>query len=268
MGKNRRQDRLRQRRDGGGSSAKSAPAAPAPRQAKQAELPGWRHTLNQWGGLPVVGSLTVAVVVVVALVWVNRPGASAGDDAFAPVARQVVSGRTEGKADAPVKIIEYADFQCPFCGRFTRETAPKLVEEFVNTGQAQIEFRHYAFIGEESKKAAEAAECAADQGHFWPMHDIIFLRQGAENAGVYSSSNLKKYAREVADKVNGFDAKQFDTCLDSGEKRATVEQMAQEAVSLGVRSTPTFFVNGQMVSGAQPIDEFRKTIEAAKTRGK
>lgn len=259
MGKNRRQERLRQRRDGGGPATPS----PAPSRPVTASKPGWRRTLDSWGGLPVVGSIAVSLIVVAVLVWVNRPGASTNTEPYEPVARSVVNGRVEGDPNAPVKIIEFSDFQCPFCRRFTLETAPLLVQEFVETGIASIEYRHMAFLGPESVQAAEAAECAADQNRFWDYHDVLFLRQGQENAGVYSEANLKKYAREVADAHDDFDVGAFESCLVSGEKRAAVEAMTAQAGELGIRSTPSFLVNGQPISGAQGIDVFRQVIQAA-----
>jgi protein-disulfide isomerase len=137
------------------------------------------------------------------------------------------------------------------------------VEEFVNTGIASIEFRHFAFLGPDSVRAAEAAECAADQNRFWEYHDILFLRQGAENTGVYSTANLKSFAREVADAHEGFDLGAFDSCVDSGAKRAAVEEMTRQADALGIQSTPSFLVNGTPLSGAQPIENFRAAIAAA-----
>lgn len=225
---------------------------------------GWRRTLNQWGGLPVLGSVAAALVVVAALIWSNRPGGGT-TVAIESGARTQVSGRTQGKPDAPVKIVEYADFQCPFCKQWVIETGHLLEQEFVESGQVLLEYRYFAFIGEESKKAAEAAECAADQNAFWPMHDVLYSHQGAENSGVYTVSNLKKYATEVAGRVGGFDTGKFNTCLDSGSKRALVDTLTQQARQAGVSSTPTFTVNGQALLGAQPIDAFRTAVERAKS---
>ncbi|MDP2328846.1 MAG: thioredoxin domain-containing protein [Dehalococcoidia bacterium] len=264
MGKNRRQERLRQRRDQ--STASPSPAAGGPpRASKPAGKPkaGWRQTLDSWGGFPVAGALGLVVVALAVLIWVNRPGATAGGDPYEPQERVQVNGRVEGDPNAPVKIIEFADFQCPFCKRFTDDTSRQLVEEFVNTGIASIEFRHFAFLGPDSVRAAEAAECAADQNRFWEYHDILFLRQGAENTGVYSTANLKSFAREIADAHEGFDLDAFDSCVDSGAKRAAVEEMTRQADALGIQSTPSFLVNGTPLSGAQPIENFRAAIAAA-----
>ena len=225
---------------------------------------GWRYTVNQWGGLSVLGSVALALVAVGALVWFNRPG---GGDTT-PIdsgARTQASGRTQGDPKAAIKIVEYADFQCPFCKKWVVETEAQVEKEFVETGQAQIEYRYFAFLGEESKKAAEAAECAADQNAFWQMHDVLYSHQGRENSGVYSTGNLKKYAAEVAQRADGFDTAKFNSCLDTGSKRAIVDRLTQQASQAGVSSTPTFTVNGIAVTGAQTIDVFRATIERAKS---
>ncbi len=242
----------------------NAPGSEPPRAVQRVEpKPQWRETFESWGGYPVFGSLAVALVVVAVLVWMNRPGASVGTAPFATIQRNEVNGRVAGRADAPVKIIEFADFQCPFCKRWSDNVEKKLVEEFVNKGVASIQYVSFAFIGEESKLAAGAAECAADQGAFWEYHDLLFLRQGKENAGVFTAANLKKYGAELKSNVPKFDTDKFNKCVDSGEKRAAVEAQTKQARDAGVQSTPSFIVNGTPMSGVQPIETFRQVIEAA-----
>ena len=255
-------NRRRQQRPGASNSASPASTRPvAPKSAR-------RELFESWGGYPVFGTLVIAVIVVAGLMYANRAGVTAGSGAFQPIARAQVSGRIAGNPDAPVKIIEFADFQCPFCKQFTDSTGKKLLDEFVNKGTVSIQFVSFAFLGEESKRAAEAAECAADQGRFWDYHDLLYLRQGAENSGVYSAGNLKKYAAEVKAQFSNFDTAKFDKCLDSGEKRATVDQQTKQARDAGVQSTPSFLINGLALSGVQPIEVFRQSIEAATTAAK
>lgn len=236
-------------RAGGGGRG----TAPVPRAGG-----GWRRTLRD----PLVaGSLGVALVVVVVLIAFNRPGGE-DDGVFVPAARGAVSGRVEGAANAPVRIIEYADFQCPFCKRYWSETAPALRAELVDTGAAAIEFRHFVVLGPESQSAAEAAECALDQGRFWEMHDLLFTKQGAEHSGVFEHAKLKRYARELAEALDGgaFDVEAFDRCLDGREKRAVVQEMTSEAAKLGIESTPSFVVGGFVIRGAQPLETFRQAV--------
>ncbi len=236
---------------------------PSKQKSARQLKPGWRYTIDQWGGFPVLGSVVVALLIVGTLIFLNRPGAKS-DPIVSTTLEGRVAGRLHGEANAPVTIIEYADFQCPFCKKWVTETAPALAKEYIATGQVQLEYRYFAFLGEESKKAAEAAECAADQGRFWEMHDVLYSHQAAENSGVYTPSNLKKYAAEVAAKASDFDTGKFASCLDGGSKRALVDQMAAQAAQVGVKSTPSFLVNGQPLIGAQPIEVFRTAIASAK----
>ncbi len=201
------------------------------------------------------------MLVAVLLIVMNRP--DGGDEgSFVPVQRAAVSGRVEGAPNAPVVIIEYADFQCPFCKRYWSDTAPALRAELVDPGTVAIEFRHFVVLGPESQSAAEAAECALDQGRFWEMHDLLFTKQGAEQSGVFEHGKLKRYARELADAVEGaaFDVERFDRCLDGREKRAVVQEMTDEAAQLGIESTPSFVVGGFVIRGAQPLETFRQAV--------
>ncbi len=163
-----------------------------------------------------------------------------------------------GSASAPLTITEYADFQCPFCGRFALTTKQDLIREYVNTGQVRLVFRQFPFLGEESWLAAQASECAADQGQFWEYHDLLFQKWQGENVGTYSPENLKSYAQEL-----GLDSQEFAACLDSEQYRAAVEASRVMGITQGVRATPTFFIDGQKLEGNVPLDVFRQIIQAA-----
>ena len=115
---------------------------------------------------------------------------------------------------------------------------------------------NFAFLGDESVWSAEAAECAGDQDAFWEYHDYLFSHQNGENQGSFSKDNLKGFAAAM-----GLDTKAFNTCLDSGKYTQFVQDQTNKARELGVQSTPTFAVNGQGVTGAQPFDAFQKIIE-------
>lgn len=260
MGRNRRQRRLQERR--AERAAPPEPAAPATggggRPPRGPSRPGWRQTLDRWGGLPILGAILVAVVVVVVLIALNAFGDDGeGGDEYTPVARSQVDGRVEGSPDAPVRITDLSDFQCPHCKRFVDETHPILLEEYVEEGLVAIEFHHLPVLGDGSLRAAEAAECALDQGHFWDMHDLLFLRQGA----AFTYDDLKGYGDTLAEHFDDFDTAAFDACLDSGEKRPIVQEMAASAQGSGIQSTPTFIINGKVIAGAQPIEAFREVID-------
>lgn len=102
-----------------------------------------------------------------------------------------------GNASAPVKIVEFADYQCPYCGMFKNQIESRLKLEYIDTGKASFDFRDFAFLGRESFDAALAARCASDQGEFWPYHDKIFDNQNGENQGAFSPENLKRFAVDL-----------------------------------------------------------------------
>lgn len=227
----------------------------------------WRRQIDALGGPLLVGSVLFVLGVVGVLIWLNRPGASAGGGAFELVARAQVSGRTWGDPAAPVRIVAFEDFQCPFCAQHTREVEPKLAAEFIATGQVLYEYHQMAFLGEDSIRAAQASECAAEQNQFWPFHDVLFQRQGSENSGVYSIDRLKSYGGEVdaALPADAWDQRAFEVCVESGRTKAAVDRMTAEARSVGATSTPSFLVNGKLLVGGQSIEQFRQAISQAKS---
>lgn len=159
----------------------------------------------------------------------------------------------KGNANAKVTIVEFSDFECPFCGKFYEETYPLILKNYVDTGKVKIVFRDFPLtsIHPNAQKAAEATECAAEQGKFWEMHDKLF-----ENQDSLSVDDLKKYAADL--KLN---TATFNSCLDSGKMTAEVEKDAQEGMSYGVTGTPAFFINGRLVSGAQEFSAFEAIID-------
>src|SRR3989344_5143138 len=161
-----------------------------------------------------------------------------------------------GSPAAKVAIIEYGDFQCPFCGRFFQTTEKEIIEKYVKTGKAAFLWRDFAFLGEESFRAAEAARCAGEQRKFWEYHDYLFNGQRGENEGAFSDQNLKRFAKELK-----LDESKFNSCFDSGKYRKAVEETSNTGRAVGVNGTPATFVNGQLISGAQPFAVFQKIID-------
>ncbi len=168
-----------------------------------------------------------------------------------------------GNPDAKVTVVEFADFQCPFCGRFFKNTEPEIIEKYVKTGKVKFVYRDFAFLGEESQWAAEAAECAEDQDKFWQYHDYLYTHQKGENDGAFTKENLKRFAR-----VLGFNSAAFDRCLDSGKHREEVEKDTADGRQAGVSGTPTVLVNGKSIVGAVPFAQFQTIIDAALAAGK
>jgi len=163
-----------------------------------------------------------------------------------------------GDPKAPVTVVEFADFQCPFCGRFFQTVEGPLIEQYVKTGKVRFVYRNFAFLGPESEDAAVAAACAGEQDKFWEYHDYLYNHQQGENEGAFAKANLKKFARAV-----GIDGGKFDPCLDQERYMNAVRAETAAGRSYGVNGTPATFINGQLISGAQPIAAFVSVIEAA-----
>lgn len=163
----------------------------------------------------------------------------------------------KGDPNAPVTIIEFGDFQCPYCGRFAATTEVQIHEQYIQSGKVRFGYWNFAFLGSESSWAAEAAECAADQDKFWEYHDLLYSSQSGENQGAFNKDKLKEFAKDL-----GLDPSTFNECFDSGRYTQLIQEDSNTASSIGVRSTPTFLVNGQPVVGAQPFEIFEQTIES------
>ena len=205
------------------------------------------------------------VIVAGAIMFTNRNGAVAPVKEVAQAGNAVPAAadlkalaadtRVLGDPNAPVTIIEFADFQCPFCGRFFSTTAKEIIEKYVKTGKAKFVYHDFAFLGEESSWAAEAAHCAGDQGKYWQYHDYLYEHQKGENDGAFSKANLKGFAVAI-----GLKSGDFNTCLDSGKHAKDVANDTEMGRKLGVTGTPTSFVNGKLVQGAVPFSQFEPTI--------
>lgn len=153
-----------------------------------------------------------------------------------------------GSSDAPIEIVEFSDFDCPYCKRAT-DTLARLLVEY--GGQIRFVYKDYPLPSHPNAfKAAEAGNCANDQGKFWEFHDKLFESQGALDTG-----SLKEYAVEL-----GLDADTFTTCLDSGRHASQVERDLEVGAGHGVSSTPTLFVNGRAILGAAPYESFVEII--------
>jgi protein-disulfide isomerase len=167
-----------------------------------------------------------------------------------------------GRADAPVTLVEFSDYQCPYCRMFFSDTFPTLKREYIDTGKLRYVFRDYPLdqIHPQARRAAEAAHCAGEQGKFWEMHDQLFQNQQA-----LAAPQLSEHARNL-----GLDAATFDACLESAKYAARVKDGQSNGAAAGVRGTPGFIVaktqpddsvEGTPVRGAQPVETFRKLID-------
>lgn len=162
-----------------------------------------------------------------------------------------------GNPEAAVTVIEFSDFQCPFCRRFWVDTLPKIKTNYIDAGKIRFVYRDFPLSFHESAKiAAESGECADDQGKFWEMHDAIFREQ--ETQAELSKDNLSAWAKNI-----GLDMARFNECLNAGTHSAEVDKDFADGQAAGVSGTPTLFINGKIIVGAQPYSEFEKAIEKA-----
>ncbi len=162
-----------------------------------------------------------------------------------------------GNNNAPVTLIEFADFQCPFCKQWFKTVEPNLVKDYVNTGKVKIYYRHYAFLGDESTWAAEGSECANEQGKFWDFHDYLLNRQNQENSGTFSKANLEDFATQL-----GLNTALFNNCLETDKYAQQIKADLSDGQKAGVQGTPATFVNGYLIDGAQPYGVFKFKIDA------
>ena len=166
-----------------------------------------------------------------------------------------------GSKNAKVVVVEFDDFQCPFCKRFKEQTEPQIKTEYIDAGK--ILFVHKDFplpFHTEADEMQEAAQCAFEQGNeqFWKFRDLVFSKQ-ADWAGKTNAFDL---AKQYATEISGLDANKFNSCVDSAKYRSEVQGDIQEGSTAGVSGTPTFYINGLELVGAQPFSAFKQIIDA------
>jgi len=157
----------------------------------------------------------------------------------------------KGSPNAPVTIVEFADFQCPYC-RSAMAALEQVMSKYKD--QVRLAFRDYPLrqIHPQAQRAAEGARCATEQGKFWAYHDVLFANQEK-----LADADLRQHARAL-----GLNAEQFDACLNDGKYRAQIDSDLNEGVQAGVAGTPGFFINGVFMNGAQPVSAFESIIDA------
>lgn len=163
-----------------------------------------------------------------------------------------------GKVDAPVVMIEYADYRCPFCSVFARDTMPKLVKEYIDAGKVRFEWRDFPVFGEESVQAAIAARAAGKQGRYWQFHDAVY--EAAPERGHLEVDRGKLIG--FAEKTDVPDMAKFKRDLKDKKLARLVQADAEEGQQIGVTATPAFLIGTTALPGAQPIESFRKSIDA------
>lgn len=195
----------------------------------------------------------------------NAPRQDTAVAASAPIPPQgqadelMLAARTRGASQAPIVIYEVSDFQCPYCRQFWAETLPALEREYVQTGKARLTFINFpiAQLHPNAQAAHEAAMCAAQQDRFWRMHDLLYQHQEAWAR----LQDPEPYFLGLADSARA-DRKTLQTCLAGGVVRQLVQGEAQWSWNAGVRSTPSFIVQGLLLAGTAPIENFRPILDS------
>lgn len=203
---------------------------------------------------PLVISETIAPAAPLAAVedsgQMNKP------DPHQAVMLAVTSGARhfQGDANAPITLIEFGDFNCGYCGRWTQETLPRIREKYVDTGKVKMAYIHYPILGADSMTAAQGTECAAQQqdGRFWDYHNMLYANQGIG----FTPANLTKLAVDL-----GLDKATFEQCLANFKDQPIIDEDIRLAQVMGVRGTPAFLVNGIPLAGAYPYEDFEHVIE-------
>tara|TARA_Y100001970_G_scaffold293086_1_gene437652 strand:+ start:357 stop:1046 length:690 start_codon:yes stop_codon:yes gene_type:complete len=200
----------------------------------------------------------VGVIAVIASVLVIRQSNESAEDIIV-VNKDVPSyadNRALGSIEAPILIQDFSNFPCPHCRSLAMDTLPLIKDLFIESGLVRYEYHYATFDQSVGRFAAEAAECANQQQMFWPYHDMLFANQiGTKDQ--FSEERLLDFAKEL-----DIDLAQFRTCLLEGESTEAVEKDAVLALEMGVRATPTLFINGEMFEGAQSFEMYKEIIES------
>ncbi len=211
----------------------------------------------------IIGVIVVAIVVGIVASYSSTPSETVNLD----------MGRTHGTIStamgspilgdpsAPITIVEFGDYQCEQCYAWFHETKPAIVQNYIDTGKANLVFVDLAFLGRDSPKAAQASYCAEDQGMYWEYHDILYNSQESVDSGWANSERLKAFAFSL-----DLDMTLFESCLDSEKYSKRVQYNIQQARNNGVKGTPGFFIVGpneqQKIGGAQPFSVFKNILDS------
>lgn len=228
-------------------------------------------------GWPVIlGGVAAVVVLVAGIIAISLSGGEDEAESGNELAQQIAASRESlqaaqidglalGNANAPVEVLVFEDFQCPFCVGFTGEVEPAIVDEYVKTGKVKLTFQNYPILGAESDAAAIGSVCAADQGDAWTYALTLFEIQAEAGQASNERLNVGRFDRAAlvrAARDSGLDTDEFEACLDSPDAVAEVQEQFQLAQALGVRGTPSFALEGELVRPAN-IEAWRSLLDSA-----
>jgi protein-disulfide isomerase len=217
-----------------------------------------------------VAVLVIAIIVLsVVIPQYMQASAPVGDVVtITPIERPFADGTVLGKSDAPVLVEVFSDFQCPACKNFSERVETSLVNDYVATGKVRLVYRHNPFIDDlsrtkESDQAANASECASEQGRFWDYHDMLFANWNGENQGAFYDKRLIAFAEKL-----GLDMEKFESCFKANQYDDKIQADITEGESRNVTWTPSIFINGELVpSGLMDYLNLQQRIESALAAG-
>ncbi len=211
----------------------------------------------------ILGGVILLGVIVVGFLIASAPKPVGEFVTEEPQTWPMADGKAMGPADSKVVVEEFADFQCPYCKSFHDTIQAQLIKDYVETGKIRFEFRHFIVIdgnvgGVESRHAAEASECAKDQGRFWDYFSMLYANQQGEGEGAYADNRLKAFAGAI-----GLDQAKFDSCFNSGKFKQAVREDEAAAQAYRLGGTPSLVVNGKPVKNPMNYTEVKAAIDAA-----
>jgi protein-disulfide isomerase len=212
--------------------------------------------------IPILIAIAVVGASILGYVLTRKPAAAE----FKPITIDPATAGPEhgyllGKADAPVKIIEYADFECPACSHFATITEPDVRKRLIDTGIASLTFLDFPLVQHRNSQAASnAAACADEQGKFWPMHDELF--NGQPDWNTQATNNPKPVFQRYATAI-GLDIPRWESCYDSRKYQRRIESNYASGERLKISQTPTFIVGGKKVVGAPSYDALKAAVDSA-----
>jgi protein-disulfide isomerase len=241
------------------------------RQARREQIRR-KEQRGRWMGIALI---SIGAIFVAFLIIYPNFKPVAGINSVTPSPHPQADANNMGDPNAPVKIVEFSDFQCPYCEKFHKDTEPSLIDTYIATGKIYFTYRSAGNwvsknIGggkTESEDAAKAAYCAGDQNKYWEMHEMLFANILGEDAGSFTDSRLSTIAEKT-----GLDMNQFDKCYTSNKYQTQTDQDTKDALTAGISGTPSFVLTytnasgkevSELIEGAQPFSVFREKIDAA-----
>lgn len=214
---------------------------------------------------PILGGIAVAIVIAIVASYASTSSNETLNLDMSRTHGTVVTALGSpilGDPSAPITIVEFGDYQCHQCYNWYYDTKPKIAQEYIDTGKANLVFVDMAFLGKDSPIAAQAAYCAEEQGKFWEYHDLLYQSQQGIDDGWANSERLQALAFSL-----GLDMELFDSCMDSKKYQKRVQHNVGEARKHGTTGTPTFIIVGpdgqqQKLVGAQPYSVFKNVLES------